>query len=222
MIRTLIVSAAVAAACCITVPGNAQSVADRELPPDIDPESLSRLPALTRGELDAAGQAAWDLVVGDGPRPTTGPAAVSMYSPKVAEAFHLLNQYLRNDGVLEPRYYEVAILHAAREFDQAYEWSAHEAAARRFGVPEAVIDTIKFDREIEDLPEKDEVIIRFGRALFRDHEVSSELYAQVVDHFGQQGMVEIATIMGDYLMVGLVLTAADQRLPAGREDTLPR
>src|SRR5690606_30972268 len=192
------------------------------LPPDIDPESLSRLPALTRDQLDDDGRRAYDLVVGDGPRPLTGPAAVSMYSPKVAEAFHLLNQYLRNDGVLAPRDYEVAILHAAWEFEQAYEWSAHEAAARRIGVPDAVIDTIKFDREPVGLDEKDELIIRFGRALFRDHEVDAELYAEVIEHFGQQGMVELATIMGDYVMVGLVLTAVDQHLPPGRADTLPR
>lgn len=191
------------------------------LPADIDPESYSRLPALSRDDLDAEGKRAYDLVVGDGPRPLTGPAAVSMYSPKVAEAFHILNQYLRNDGVVEQRYYEVAILQAAWEFEQAYEWSAHEGAARNAGVPEAVIDTIKHDREIRGLDAKDEVIIRFGRALFRDHEVGSELYSQVVEHFGRQGMVELATIMGDYVMAGLVLTAADQHLPPGRENTLP-
>lgn len=191
------------------------------LPADIDPESLSRLPALERDQLDAEGRAAWDLVVGDGPRPLTGPAAVSMHSPKVAEAFHLLNQYLRNDGVLAPRDYEVAILQAAWEFEQAYEWSAHEAAARRFGVPDAVIDTIKYDGEIAGIPEKDALIIRFARALLRDHEVDSDLYAAIVTEFGRQGMVELATIMGDYIMVGFVLTAADQHLPEGREDTLP-
>jgi 4-carboxymuconolactone decarboxylase len=200
----------------------AQSNPNDTLPPDIDRESYSRLPALSRDELDAEGQRAYDLVVGDGPRPLTGPAAVSMYSPKVAEAFHILNQYLRNDGVVPPRYYEVAILHAAWEFEQVYEWSAHEPAARRFGVPDAVIDTIKYDREPEGLEKKDELIIRFGRALFRDHRVDSELYAEVVEHFGQQGMVELATIMGDYVMVGLVLTAADQHLPPGRTNTLPR
>ena len=200
----------------------AQSESGAQLPPDIDPESLSRLPALTRDQLDEEGQRAYDLVVGDGPRPLTGPAAVSMHSPKVAEAFHILNQYLRNDGVLAPRDYEVAILQAAWEFEQAYEWSAHEAGARRFGVPEETIDAIKLDREPAGLEEKDELIIRFARALLRDHKVDSDLYAQVVEQFGEQGMVELATIMGDYVMVGFVLTAADQHLPAGREDTLPR
>ena len=200
----------------------AQGGAERALPADIDPESLSRLRALHRDELDAEGQAAWDLVVGDGPRPLTGPAAVSLYSPKIAEGFHIINSYLRGgDAIVEPRYYEVAILQAAWEFEQAYEWSAHEPAARRFGVPDAVIDAIKYDRSVEGLSDKDSAIIRFGRALFRDHEVSSELYAEIVGHFGERGLVELATIMGDYVMAGLVLTAVDQHLPPGRTNTLP-
>lgn len=220
MTRILQASAAALLLAAATL-GHAQSSDSGALPPDVDPESYSRLPALSRDELDAEGKRAYDHVVGDGPKPTTGPAAVSMHSPQVAIAFHDLNQYLRNDGVIEQRYYEVAILHAAWEFSQAYEWSAHEGAARNVGVPDAVIDTIKYDREIEGLPEKDAVIIRFGRALFRDHEVSSALYADVVEHFGRQGMVELATIMGDYVMAGLVLTAADQHLPPGRTNTWP-
>jgi 4-carboxymuconolactone decarboxylase len=221
MMRRISIVAVTTIGCLTAVPGAAQSPAERALPADVNAESLSRLPALTRDQLDDEGKAAYDMVVGDGPRPVTGPAVVSMYSPKVAEAFHLLNQYLRNDSVVEARYYEVAIMHAAWEFEQPYEWSAHEGAARRVGVPEAVIDTIKYDREPVGLSDKDTVIIRFGRALFRDHKVSSELYADVVEHFGEQGMVDLATIMGDYAMVGLVLTAADQHLPANMTDTLP-
>jgi 4-carboxymuconolactone decarboxylase len=204
----------------VAAPGLAQPAASRALPADIDPESLSRLPALTRDQLDAEGQAAWDYVVGSGQRPLTGPAAVSMYSPKVAEAFQMLNQYLRNGGVLEPRDYEVAILQGAWEFEQAYEWSAHEGAARRVGVPDAVIDTIKFDREPEGLGAKDTAIIRFARALLREHAVNSALYTEIVGHFGQRGMVELATIMGDYVMVGFVLTAADAHLPSNLPNTL--
>ncbi|MBN1236922.1 MAG: carboxymuconolactone decarboxylase family protein [Gammaproteobacteria bacterium] len=199
----------------------AQSGEGGALPPDIDPESLSRLPALERSDLDAEGQRVYDLVVGDGPPPRTGPAAVSLYSPKVAEGFHILNDYLRRHGELEPRDFEVAILIAAWEFEQAYEWSAHEAAARRVGVPDAVIDTIKHDREIENLSPKDSLIIRFGRQLFRQHELDSATFAEAVEHFGERGTVELAAIMGDYVMAGLVLTAVDQHLPEDRPNTLP-
>jgi 4-carboxymuconolactone decarboxylase len=221
MNRKLGTVAGILAAAFAAATANAQPAADRELPADIDPESLSRLPALHREQLDTEGQAVWDYVVGDGPRPVTGPAAVSMHSPKVAEAFQMLNQYLRNGGILEPRDYEVAVMQAAREFEQAYEWSAHEGASRRIGVPEDVIDTIKFNREPAGLGERDTTIIRFARGLMRDHKISSELYADVIEQFGQQGMVELATIMGDYIMVGFVLTAADQHLPPNLTNTLP-
>lgn len=198
----------------------AQPAANAGLPADIDPESLSRLPALTRDQMDEAGKAAWDLVNGDR-RPLTGPGAVSMHSPTVAEGFHILNQYLRFESDLDPRDYEVAIMQAAWEFEQAYEWTAHEGASRRLGVPEDVINAIKYDTSPDELGAKDRAIIRFARALLRDHKVSSELYAEIVGYFGQRGMVDLATIIGDYVMVGFVMTAADQHLPDNMTNSLP-
>lgn len=200
----------------------AQSGGGRDLPADVHPDSLSRLPLVDRNDLDADGQRIYDKLVGDGPQPRTGPVAVSMHSPTVAEGFDLLNSYLRGGGsLLVPRDYEVAVMVAAWEFDQPYEWSAHEAGARRFGVPENVIDAIKYDRGVEGLGEKDALIITFARQLLRDHKVDSETYREIVQEFGERGMVELATIIGDYVMVGLVLTAADQHLPEDRPNTLP-
>ena len=204
----------------VVAPVHAQGGSETMLPADVDPESLSRLRALTRDDLAADDQAIWDLVNGAN-RPLTGPAAVSMHSPKVAEVFHLLNQYLRFQGILEPRDYEVAIMQAAWEFEQAYEWSAHEGASRRLGIPDRVIDTIKFDRDPTGIGGKDELIIRFARALLRDHEVSSDMYAAVVAEFGERGMVDMVTIIGDYIMVGMLMTAVDQHLPPNLTNTLP-
>ena len=53
------------------------------------------------------------------------------------------------------RHIEVAILIAAREFDQQYEWTMHEGAALNEGVPQAVIDTIKHDLEPKGLSPPD-------------------------------------------------------------------
>lgn len=204
--------------------GAASSFADGEaLPADIDPVSLSRLPVAKRADMDAEGQRVYDIVAGrDRATPLLGPGGISLYSPGVAEPMQMLNQYLRNDGVLGPRYTEVAILVAAWEFEQAYEWSAHEAAARRFGVPENVIDAVKFDRETVDMSAQESLIIRFGRQVLREHRLSSELWAEAVEHFGAQGAIEMAALMGDYVMAGVMLHAVDQRIPPNREDTLPR
>jgi len=143
-----------------------------------------------------------------------------MYSPITAEPIHVLNQNLRKT-VAGSRYFELSALLAAREFDQQYEWSGHEAAGVRAGLDQAVIDAVKFNRDVAGLPEKEATVIRLGRALFRDHKVSPELWAKTVEFFGRQGAVEIVSTMGDYVMAGFMLTAVDQQLPPDRKPLLP-
>jgi 4-carboxymuconolactone decarboxylase len=200
----------------------AQQDGNAMLPSDIDPVSLSRLPALTRDDLDDEGKAVYDRIIGDGPPPLQGPRAVSMYSPRVAEAFAILNDYLRGgETALSSRHTEVAILVAAWEMEQQYEYTAHEPAVLRFGAPQAVVDTIKFNREPTGLSPEETLIIKFGRQLLREHKLDSELFVEAVGYFGEQGVVELATVMGDYLMAGLVLTAVDQHQPADRPALMP-
>jgi len=190
------------------------------LTPDIHPESLSRVPPVQRDSLDAEGKRVWDLVDGGRGMPKTGPAPISMYSPSIAEPIHVLNQNLRKT-VAGSRYFELSALLAAREFDQQYEWSGHEAAGVRAGLDQAVIEAVKFNRDVAGLPEKEATVIRLARALFRDHKVSPELWAKTVEFFGRQGAVEIVATMGDYAMVGFMLTAVDQQLPPDRKPLLP-
>ena len=198
-----------------------QSASPVDLPADVNPITLTRLPQLTRDDLDAEGQAVYDEIVGDRPTPTTGPVSMSLYSPGVAKPVNDLNSFLRYNGDLSPRHTEVAILVAAWEIEQQYEYSAHEPAALRFGAPQAVIDTIKFDREPEGLSREETLIIQVGRQIIRDHKLDSDLYADAVDVFGRKGLVELVTVMGDYIMVGMVLTAIDQHLPEDRPALLP-
>lgn len=205
--------------------GRAQTASDASaaLPKDIDPVSLSRLPNVKRDDLDADGKRIYDMLAdGQGKTVTpTGPAAISLQSPKVAEAIQMLNQYLRFHGVLKPRDYEVAILVAAREFDQQYEWSGHEMAARNAGVPGAVIDAIKYNKPAEGFSGRDTLLITFARDSFHGHRISSELWAKTVETFGKQGTLELATIIGDYAMAAIMLNATDQHVPPGRPQTLP-
>ncbi|MEP7314347.1 MAG: carboxymuconolactone decarboxylase family protein [Pseudomonadota bacterium] len=191
------------------------------LPPDINPVSLSRLPPLTRAELDAEGKGVYDRIVGTGPAPATGPVALSLYSPKIAQVFSDLNGYLRYNGALSPRHTEVAILVATWEIEQQYEYSAHEPAALRYGAPQTVIDTIKYNRAPVGLSPEETLIIRLGRAILRDHKVDSALYAEAEKMFGRKGVVELVTVMGDYVMVGMIMTTIDQHLPADRPAVLP-
>ncbi len=202
-------------------PAGGNNAANRALPADVHPVSLTRLPPLTRDDLDDAGKAVYDGIVRGGPAPTTGPVALSLYSPPIAKVFDELNSFLRYNGVLSPRHTEVAIIVAAWEIEQQYEYSAHEGAALQYGAPQAVIDTIKFNREPEGLSPEETLIIKLGRAIMRDHKVDSALYAEAERLFGRRGIVELVTVMGDYVMVGMIMTAIDQQMPADRPSLLP-
>jgi len=185
---------------------------------DIDPQSFSRLPLIQRDKLSGEALRVYDAVVGkdasgkDRPTPPLGPVATSLISPGVALPMNQLNQYLRNP-VVGTAMYQLCTLIAAREFDEPYEWNSHEGGAKRANVDQKSIDAIKFNRPLDGVPEKDALVIRFGRAIFQDRRVPSELYAKVVEAFGQQGMFELTAIMGDYAMAAIMLRAVDQQVP---------
>jgi 4-carboxymuconolactone decarboxylase len=93
------------------------------------------------------------------------------------------------------------------------EWYGHEATALKVGLEQPIIDIVKLGKEPVGLAPKDEIVIRFGRELFRQRHVSAETFAKAVELFGQRGTVEMIGVMGDYSMVGLMLQAVDQQLP---------
>ena len=189
--------------------------AQTPLPPDIDPVTLSRLPPVTPQDLDEEGQkllaARPDFKAGP------GPGHVTIYSP----AGRTLGTPTGVDSPVGPRYFQLAVLIIAREIDQQYEWSAHEPAGLRQGLEQSVIDVVKHDRSVAGLSDKDATLITFGRTLYREHHVSSELWAKMIGHFGRQHTVQLMMIMGDYFRVGFMMNAADQHLPPTREALLP-
>ncbi len=189
--------------------------AQTSLPPDIHPVTLSRLPPVTPEDLDEEGRKL--LAARQNFTPGPGPTHVTVYSPTGRS----VGVPTGENSPIGARQFQLAVLIAAREIDQQYEWSAHEPAGRRQGLEQNVIDVVKFGRPVTGLTDKDATMITFGRTLLREHKVSSELWAKMVALLGRQGTVDFMTIMGDYLRVGIMLNAVDQHLPANREALLP-
>jgi hypothetical protein len=189
--------------------------AQTALPPDIHPVTLSRLPPVTPEDLDESARKL--LAERQGYTPGPGPTHVTVYSPRDRS----LGIPSGENSPIGARQFQLAVLIAAREIDQQYEWSAHEPAGRRQGLEQSVIDVVKYDRPVTGLADKDATMITFGRTLLREHKVSSELWAKMVGHFGRQGTVDVMSIMGDYIRVGIMLNAVDQHLPPNREALLP-
>ena len=185
------------------------------LPPDINPVTLSRLPPATPTDLDEEGQRL--LAARTNYKPGPGPAHVSAYSPREIN----LGIPTGEKSPVGPRYFQIAVLITAREIDQQFEWTMHELFGRRQNLEQSVIDVIKYDKDVAGLSEKDATLITFGRTLFRQHRVSSELWQKMVNQFGRQRTVQLMMIMGEYFKAGIMMDAVDQHLPPDREPLLP-
>ena len=189
--------------------------AQAPLPSDINPVTLSRLPPATPEDLDEEGRRL--LAARPAAKPGPGPTHITNYSPRERS----LGIPSGEGSPVGARFFQLAVLIVAREINQQYEWTAHEPAGLRQGLEQSVIDVVKHRRSVAGLSEKDATFITFGRTLLREHKVSSALWADMVRLFGRQQTVQLMTIMGDYLRVGIMLNAVDQRLPAGRQALLP-
>jgi hypothetical protein len=188
--------------------------AQTALPPDIHPVTLSRLPPVTAEDLDEEGK---QLLAKNPGKPGPGPGHVTIYSPQG----RTLGIPTGVNSPVGARYFQLAVLIIAREIDQQYEWTAHEPAGLKQGLEQSVIDVVKYNRDVAGLSDKDATLITFGRTLYREHKVSSELWQKMIGHFGRQHTVQLMMIMGDYFRVGFMMNAVDQHLPADRKALLP-
>jgi 4-carboxymuconolactone decarboxylase len=116
---------------------------------------------------------------------------------------------------------DIAALVTARAHDQQYDWTMTEMAAQKDGVPAATIDIIRNRKPTTGLGEKEATVIEFGRQLFGKHYVDADLYARAVRLFGERDLVDLVGVMAQHADEATILTAFDQKLPAGQQALLP-
>jgi 4-carboxymuconolactone decarboxylase len=116
----------------------------------------------------------------------------------------------------------LAALVTARLHDQQYDWTLTELTALQDGLPAATIDVVRRNGRTTGLPEKDAVLIQFGRELLGDHNVSAETYARAKAAFGQQDLSDfVVNVIAPHTRQDVLLTVFDQQLPAGQKPLLP-
>jgi 4-carboxymuconolactone decarboxylase len=175
------------------------------VPKDVHPETGNRFAAVRPGLTPDA----------------FGPGAIRQYSQPVAESMTTINDYLRRKAGLDNRLVELAILVTAREMDCVYVWTAHEPAAKTAGLQQQVIDIVKYRRPVTMLGEKDAVVIQLGREALGKHKVSSDTFGRAQKSFGNQQLVNIVALMGDYAATTMLLNVADQHVRPKDTPLLP-
>jgi 4-carboxymuconolactone decarboxylase len=191
-------------------------------PAGIDPQSGCRIPLVSREDLDTNGQKLFDHYTSSAMlRGLRGPAGIWLHSPKLAELYQPLDTYLRHGSGLSEPVREVCILAIAREFDNAFEWAAHEPEALRVGVPQQVVDAIKLRGSSADLESPFGTVVELIREAFTARRVSATTYNAAVSLLGVRLLIDLVALAGMYAGTAALLTVVDMQLDAGESHLLP-
>ncbi len=149
-----------------------------------------------------------------------GPWVPLLRSPEVLSLMLDMRSHVRDRSLLSPKLTELAILIAAREWTQQYEWSAHAGAAERAGLKPAIIAAVAEGRRPEQMAEDEEILYDLCVELHRNKSVSDATYDRALTAFGQEGIVEAAAIEGYYALLAMIMNTARTPLPEGRTPAL--
>lgn len=171
--------------------------------------------------MTAAQRRVYDAML-SGPRKAApvGPLAIAMHRPELAEAWSALGLVLRFNSSFAPRLREFTILLTGRYWDCQFEWVSHEAEARKAGLSNESIETLRQGGTRFDSPDE-QLIHDYAVELLDGHAVEEALYRRAQDMFGTAGLVELTALIGYYAMVALTLNAHEFGVGEGTAPPLP-
>lgn len=192
---------------------------------------MTRLPFITGTDLSPEQQEVWDNVTNGkrgaasrliGPHGgLAGPFNAAMTAPRTGRRVVVLGEALRFETDIDNRLLELAVCTVGAHWKSNFEWYAHSRMALAAGVAEATLAAIERGEE-PDLDRDDErAVYDLTRDLLTSGRVSDDVYAAAQVHVGDQGMVELAQLVGYYCLISFTLNTFQVDLPPGETPVWP-
>ena len=171
-----------------------------------------RLPLMAMQNMTSEQRTAAEALIAGPRKAVFGPFIPLLRSPVLMERVGKLGEYLRFESVLDARIRELATCIVARHVTNQFEWIMHAPLALKAGVDRQVISNIASGRRPQKMSSDETAAYDFTSELLQHHGVSAASYAEALSAFGEQGVVELAALIGYFTMVSWVMNVA--RTPA--------
>ena len=189
----------------------------------------TRFPPIPPNQMTAK-QKEFTKALTDSPRSANGgggninnpPFKVYLRSPEFGIEAIKMSDYLRFDTGLDNRLTELAIIIAARNWDNDYIWTAHYGAAVKGGLDPSVGADIAAGKHPSKMKEDETIVYALLTEIYRDRKVSDATFAKAVAKYGEKGIMDIIGLASYYGNTAMTLIAADASLPAGDEPKLQK
>ncbi len=177
-----------------------------------------RLPVLSSEEMTAEQVGLYREILGgprgQGPRAVqlssgagglAGPFNAMLFAPAVGHALQELGVAIRFRTHLSPRIRELAILVVAQAWDSGYERVSHEPIGREAGLTDPEIEALRAGDDPKFADDTEQVAYSVTRALTGPADLDDEEYAAALGALGEEGLVELSTLVGYYATLALQL-----------------
>jgi 4-carboxymuconolactone decarboxylase len=193
----------------------------RTAPQGFGPDTRERMPLPDAAVMTPAQREAAQALI-DSPRKAVyGPFVALLRSPPLLDRVARLGESLRFDGALDPRVRELAICAVARHVSNQFEWVMHAPLAIQAGVSAEAIEALRTGARPAALAQDEAVALAFVHELLATHGAGDATYARTAQAFGEEGIVELTTLVGYFAMVSWVMNVARTPSLASTQAPLP-
>lgn len=176
---------------------------------------MTRIPPISPNAMTQRQQEVHDAIV-SGPRGrVTGPLAIWLNRPELADRAQALGRYCRFETSLSARLSELAILTTARFWSSEFEWAAHKPIAIDAGVSPEIVEAIRTGQNPDFDQEDEAIVFEFSQRLHTERNIDTVLYEKTAGLIGEAGVVDLTGLLGYYTLISMTINVFEVAPPDG-------
>lgn len=176
---------------------------------------MARIPLVTREQIAEKEKPAYDAFMASrAGRPNIGPYSLLLHMPDMAQKLEALRLSLRDEASLSQKLQELVMISVAREMSCAFIWYAHAAAARKAGVRDDIVDSIRERRPLTNLDPDEQSAVDFTRELLQNRKVSRATFDAATARLGQRGTMTLTNLIACYAVLAYNMNTYELEAPA--------
>jgi 4-carboxymuconolactone decarboxylase len=184
---------------------------------------MARIALATRDQIAEKEKPAYDAFMASrAGRPNIGPYSLLLHMPEMAQRLEALRTCIRDEASLPQKLQELVMISVAREMGCGFIWYAHAATARKAGVRDDIVDSIREKRAPANLDSDEQTVVDFTRELLQSRKVSRPTFDAATARFGQRGTMTLTNLIACYAVLAYNMNTYELEAPAhATERALP-
>jgi len=175
---------------------------------------MSRIPTLTLDTMSAEQRRIYEGIM-QRRGPVQGPLLAALHRPLLGETWGHFGDAVRAQTSIPKALAAIAVLQTTRHMNCQYMWAIHVPLSEKGGLRADIIESIRLGQTPADLDADQMKIWRFCTELLEKKALTDAAHAGVKDTWGTAGAVDLAAMIGYYVMCALMIGANDLPLPEG-------